>query len=998
MFVWSSATPYALALMGAALICLALAGMGLQRRTRPGGVEFSAMMVSAAIWALLYSFELLAPSLGGKVTWAKLEYVGIVGLPVTWFLFTRSYTGASKGAGPKLLALLSVVPVATVVMAATNGSHGLLWTKMSLYTGGSFPSLLVVHGPWFWVHMLYSYGLLALGSFQLMRTVYHYPQIYRRQAGTLMIATGAPWVANALLISGLLPTGSVDPTPFAFTITGVALALSMSRLRLFKLLPALLPTARSQVLNQMEDGIVVVDSEGVVVAVNPAVCRMFTKSANEFMGESAADALGGAVAARLAVDPECGSRFEITTGDEASPRSYDVITSALGPKTGADLGRLLVFRDITDFKQSTDALKTSEERFRAIIEQLSEGFFLIDEHGMITEWNAAMEQISGRRSDSVLGRPAWDILVETAAPERRVPGFLERMKTILLDAMGSAQSPFFASKIEAVIVRPDGQRRDIQETAFPVRAEGSDGIGMVIRDVTEAKQAQEALKLTQLSVDNAADLIYWIGPDGRLLYVSDSMCRRHGYSRDELLGLTIFDLDATMTMDAWRAHWLEVERAGSLTMETVHRTKEGEFFPVEVTTNFVEHNGQKYNFVYARDITSRKEVEEQLRQSQKMEAIGQLAGGIAHDFNNLLTAIIGYSDLILAREDLAGDTLRGDVGEIKGAAERAAGLTRQILAFSRRQVLKPRVVSLNGVLVDMEPLLRRTLGEDVDLDLRLEPDLSDVEVDPHQMEQVLMNLAVNARDAMADGGFLTVETAEVELGAEYARIHPGVKPGRHVMLAVSDSGCGMGPEIKSRLFEPFFTTKEAGKGTGLGLSTVFGIVKQSGGSISVYSEPGHGSTFKVYLPRAHRRLGAEDGPLQSLETPRHGSEAILVVEDEASLRQLVVRVLTQSGYEVLEAGSGPEVYEALDKGRRFPELLLTDLVLPGGASGRDVADMLLEQHPDLRVLYMSGYAKNSVVHEGRLDKGVEFLGKPFTPGELSRRVREVLDADQALAS
>ena len=298
----------------------------------------------------------------------------------------------------------------------------------------------------------------------------------------------------------------------------------------------------------------------------------------------------------------------------------------------------------------------------------------------------------------------------------------------------------------------------------------------------------------------------------------------------------------------------------------------------------------------------------------------------------------------------------------------------------------------------MEPLLRRTLGEDIDLDLRLEPDLSDVEVDPHQMEQVLMNLAVNARDAMAGGGFLTVETAEVELGTEYARIHPGVKPGRHVMLAVSDSGCGMGPEIKSRLFEPFFTTKDVGKGTGLGLSTVFGIVKQSGGSISVYSEPGHGSTFKVYLPRADRRSGTEDVPRPAPEAPRHGTEAILVVEDEASLRQLVVRVLTQSGYEVLEAGSGPEVYEALDKGRHFPELLLTDLVLPGGASGRDVADMLLEQHPDLRVLYMSGYAKNSVVHEGRLDKGVEFLGKPFTPGELSRRVREVLDADQAIAS
>jgi hypothetical protein len=301
---WSVAVaPYALALLAAALLCGLLAVVGWRRRAKPGGTQFVAMMTAAAIWAMLYALELTAPTLAGKVVWAKAEYLGIVALPLTWFLFARSHTGASRRLGRRLLAMLALIPVATVVLAATNGSHGLLWSKLSLSVSGQFPVLTVAYGPWFWVHMIYSYALLALGSFLLLRVVYRYPQLYRRQAGMLMIATLAPWVGNILSVFGARLAGGVDLTPIAFTVTGVALALSMSRFRLFSLLPALLPTARNQVLQTMKDGVLVLDVDGRVMSVNPAASAMIGERASELIGKPVSEILGDSVAAHLAAIP-----------------------------------------------------------------------------------------------------------------------------------------------------------------------------------------------------------------------------------------------------------------------------------------------------------------------------------------------------------------------------------------------------------------------------------------------------------------------------------------------------------------------------------------------------------------------------------------------------------------------------------------------------------------------------------------------------------------------
>ena len=391
--------------------------------------------------------------------------------------------------------------------------------------------------------------------------------------------------------------------------------------------------------------------------------------------------------------------------------------------------------------------------------------------------------------------------------------------------------------------------------------------------------------------------------------------------------------------------------------------------------------------VHLEDVTELRQTEEHLRLSQRLEAVGRLAGGIAHDFNNLLSVIVTYT--AFAIEELrAADPIREDLEEVRMAGQRAAVLTRQLLAFGRKQILAPEILKLNEVVTGIEGMLRRLLGEDIEILVHAADDLGTVLADPGQIEQVIMNLAVNARDAMPGGGKLTIETSNADLDAGYAERHVAVKPGRYVLLAVSDTGCGMDASTRERIFEPFFTTKEKGKGTGLGLSTVYGIVKQSGGNIWVYSEQGRGSTFKIYLPRVDAPV--PEARRRAPSTLATGDETVLVVEDEDAVRRLSERILRTAGYRVLTAANAGEALLLVEKHGSRIDLLLTDVVMPQ-LSGRELAQRLAQARPDMRVLYMSGYTDGAIVHQGVLDAAVRLISKPFNAADLTRSVREVLD-------
>jgi two-component system cell cycle sensor histidine kinase/response regulator CckA len=472
----------------------------------------------------------------------------------------------------------------------------------------------------------------------------------------------------------------------------------------------------------------------------------------------------------------------------------------------------------------------------------------------------------------------------------------------------------------------------------------------------------------------------------RFLDVNEAAISHYGYTRNEFLAQTIKDISRPEDVPALLKRLQRGESAGDAQGVWKHRIKDGSLIDVELRQRLLDLDGRRIGLISANDVTERLVLEQQLRQSQKFEAIGSLAGGIAHDFNNLLNVIGGYSELILTRV-AANDFVHPMATQISSSVDRAASLTRQLLAFSRKQVLEPDILSLNDICRDVGQMLQRLIGENIELITNYEPGLWPMKADRSQLEQVLLNLAVNARDAMPAGGRLIIETANVELDEDYERRHASHRAGSYVLLTVSDTGEGMTPEVQSHIFEPFFTTKERDKGTGLGLATVYGIVKQSGGFIYVYSEPGHGSTFKVYLPRVEGPLTAKQP--SSPATMAKGSETILLVEDQADLRAVARTILESAGYTVLEAATRAEARAVAESPGRAIHLLITDMVLTDG-NGRDVARQVVDSHPNIRVLYVSGYA-DDVVIRGIPEQGFHFLQKPFSLRALLTKVRTILD-------
>ncbi|HEV3197912.1 MAG TPA: PAS domain S-box protein [Bryobacteraceae bacterium] len=520
--------------------------------------------------------------------------------------------------------------------------------------------------------------------------------------------------------------------------------------------------------------------------------------------------------------------------------------------------------------------------------------------------------------------------------------------------------------------------------------DSSDKPAAAANDMPRFLQKSENMVLALL--ESASQAIISIDRNGRIVLVNHRAEEMFGYTREELLGARI---EILLPENRRAGHSKERDdyfsrpriRPMGIGMDLAGRRKDGKEFPVEVSLSNIETEEGLFGIAFVSDISQRKLLEEQLMHAQKMEAVGRLAGGVAHDFNNMLTVISGYNRMML--DELSPlDPLRGNAEEILKAADRAAALTNQLLAFSRRQIMRPCVLNVNALLNGTQKMLRRLIGEDIQLDLNPARDVGNIRGDPAHIEQAIVNLAVNARDAMPTGGRIVIESANVHLDETYTRTHQGVQPGEFVMIAVSDTGHGMDAETRRHIFEPFFTTKERGRGTGLGLATVYGMVKQSGGDIWVYSEMGKGSTFKLYFPRVSDPV-SESGSGETEQVRTFASETILVVEDEKAVRELTIKMLRHLGYTVLAAAGGAE---ALEISRSYPgqiALLLTDVVMPN-MSGRQLADALSGTRPGMKVLYLSGYTENTVIHHGVLDAGVDFLPKPFSREILAGKIRRIL--------
>jgi PAS domain S-box-containing protein len=627
--------------------------------------------------------------------------------------------------------------------------------------------------------------------------------------------------------------------------------------------------------------------------------------------------------------------------------------------------------------------KESEARFRALIENAQDAIVVIDGRGAILYASPSIDRVAGYPSSELQGKSVIDLLDPTEAG-----GSLSLLSLAVANPGASLSKPK-----EIRFRHKDGSWRILE---FVGRNFLDDprigGIVLNVRDITERRKAEKAQRLLRMAVEQAGEAIVITDTEGIIQYVNPAFEKITGYPRREAVGKNPRILSSGKhPPEFYRSLWETLARGETWSGNFTNRRKDGSTYAEEAVISPVRDGaGKIINYVAVKkDVTGEKKMEEQLLQAVKMEAVGKLAGGIAHDFNNLLTGILGYSDLLGRGLEKSNGGMRENLDEIRKAAERASALTRQLLAFSRKQIIQPRVLDLRAVIADLEKMLCRVIGEDIEFLTVPAEGLWKIKMDPGQVEQVILNLAVNARDSMPAGGRLTIETANVHLDDLYVRKHQAVLRGAYVMLAVSDTGSGIPKEIQPRIFDPFFTTKELGKGTGLGLSTVYGIVKQNLGYIWVYSEAGAGTTFKIYIPRADDSLEAPSPAEQEAEEPGRGRGTLLVAEDDEMVRDLIRTILSGSGYTVLEARDGIEAMEIAQRYEGRIHMLLTDVVMPR-MGGRELAARFAALRAGARVIFLSGYTDDAIVRHGVLEAGVEFLQKPFRAADLVQRINSLL--------
>ena len=679
----------------------------------------------------------------------------------------------------------------------------------------------------------------------------------------------------------------------------------------------------------------------------------------------------------------------------------EVIVDAL--KTGAQdyvmkgqLARLVpaveqVLREDAErkaYKVMEEALRGSEDRFRKLVQGAPLGIVFLDEQSRYVKVNQAFCHMVGYQEDELIGQ-TYAFLTH--------PDDLSQSMALATDMLDNKQLGF---QLEKRYIRKDGQTIWVSVHPVNLALLGSrhSPLAAFIENVSERKAIEAQLRLSKFSIDRAGEAIFWGDPSGRIIDVNDAACAMLGYSKDELCRMTVHDVTDKANPDLWSEHWTRLKRREMVRFETKNRTKDGRIIPVDVVVNYLYWEGQEYSCAFVRDISARKQAETvllrtqtQLLHAQKMEAIGRLTGGIAHDFNNLLMLINGHSELLLS-DQLPPTLARNSIEQIREAGKRAAGLTRQLLISTRQQIVQPEAMDINPVVKAMQRLLVGLIGEAIQIRLDLDDSLGRIMADPSRMEQILMNLVINARDAMPNGGTVTLKTRNVELDAAFFdQQGMAPRPGHYCLLSVHDTGTGMDEHTAGRVFEPFFTTKGLGKGTGLGLSTVYGIVLESQGVITLSSQLGQGSTFQVYFPHTTSAGRKEVAAGPTLAVDVRGTETILLIEDEPRLRQLLKVVLSSRGYTILETGTGKAALDTSAGHRGEIHLILSDVILSDD-KGPIVAERLRAMRSGIRMLFMSGYVGMESDQEHILIRQHPFIQKPFTLPVLLETVRRVLDS------
>jgi len=673
------------------------------------------------------------------------------------------------------------------------------------------------------------------------------------------------------------------------------------------------------------------------------------------------------------------SLYSMVYGDSPMATSLPAELTALLISILMLCGAYLIRPFILSVNSTADKLRESEAMYRSVLDNMTDTYYRTDKLGLITMGSRSVKNLLGYQLDELLGKSLSGLYVNPKDRDK----FLER----LVEAKR-------VEKFESLLRHKDGSHVLVETNAhFIIDADGNpNGVEGVVRNITQRRHTELLNARLGRIIEDSANEVYTFDAETLMFTLVNKGARRNlGYTMDELLKLTPVDLKPQFNFAEFN-NLLQPLRDGHsevLDIETQHARKDGTLYPVEIHLQFARAEDPPIFVAIVQDISERKQSEAQLFQARKMEAVGQLTGGIAHDFNNLLTVIQGNIELAQSSQAEPGAQF---LKHALSASEKGATLTQRLLAFSRKQVLEPEIVDICSLFTDMNDLLQRALRDDIDIKIINATNLWPCEVDPAQLENVLLNLAINAQDAMPQGGKLTIETANTVLDDQYAHDHFECTPGEYVLLTVSDTGTGIPSEVLANVFEPFFTTKGEGEGSGLGLSMVYGFVRQSGGSIDIYSEVDQGTTVKIYLPRTHEIPGARVNVTLESGNVAGAGEVILLVEDNQDLSQVVARMLGSLGYcphsvsDVPSAIAFFETHGAVD-------LLLTDIILKGIEKGTDLAKTVNERWPETRVLYMSGYTQNAVIHEGRLDTGVELLAKPFSRQELALKVAQILKRD-----